>query len=283
MFGFCRKMIKEQQGQVLPAVLALLVIGGLTIAPGLNYTATILNGSRIVSEDIRGIYAADAGVTEVLWALENSQSPPSQTSDNINQMAVSIETVETGNFTLYLGELIEPGEHNDYLDIDSTLTWDEGAQAYRYTITVTWLPGSGYPIIHLKEVGARMPPGYSYQSGSAAAFAGNLSTAEPEEIQDSTGAYLLNWAMTPPLPEVSQDNPVATQSFYITGAGDLEGYYSWVVASRSDIGAVGEITGTAYRITATATRPEDGRTTATIVANVMLGDTTSILSWQISN
>ena len=72
MFGFCRKMIKGQQGQVLPAVLALLVIGGLTIAPGLNYTATSLNGSRIVSEDISGIYAADAGVAEVIWALENS-------------------------------------------------------------------------------------------------------------------------------------------------------------------------------------------------------------------
>lgn len=283
MFGFCRKMIKGQKGQVLPAVLALLVIGGLTIAPGLNYTATSLNGSRIVSEDIRGIYAADAGVTEVIWALENSQSPPAQTSDNVNRMAVAMQTELLGTYTLYLGELIEPGEHNDYLDIDGTLTWDEGAQAYQYTITIIWNPESGAPVIHLEEVGARIPLGYSYQSGSAAAFAGNLSIGEPEETLDSAGAYLLNWAMTPPFPEVSQDNPVATQSFYITGAGDLESYYSWVVASRSDIGAVGEITGTEYRITAIATRPEDGRTTATIVANVMLGDTTSILSWQISN
>lgn len=283
MFGFCRKMIKGQQGQVLPAVLALLVIGGLTIAPGLNYTATSLNGSRIVSEDIRGIYAADAGVIEVMWALENSQSPPSQTSDNVNRMAVTMQTEVLGTYTLYLGELIEPGEHNDYLDIDGTLTWDEGAQAYQYTVTVTWSPESGVPVIHLEEVGARIPVGYSYQSGSAAAFAENLSTDEPDEVLDSAGAYLLNWVLSSPLPEVSESDPVATQSFYITGAGDLENYYSWVVASRSDIGAVGEITGTEYRITATATRPEDGRTTATIVANVMLGDTTSILSWQISN
>ncbi len=276
-------MIKGQQGQVLPAVLALLVIGGLTIAPGLNYTATSLNGSRIVSEDISGIYAADAGVTEALWALENSQSPPSQTSGNVNRMAVAMQTELLGTYTLYLGELIEPGEHNDYLDIDSTLAWDEGAQAYQYTITITWNSESGEPVIHFEEVGARIPPGYSYQTDSAAAFAGNLSTGEPEETLDSSGAFLLNWAMTPPLPEVSLANPVATQSFYITGTGDLEGYYSWVVASRSDIGAVGEITGTEYRITATAARPEDGVTTATIVANVMLGDTTSILSWQISN
>ncbi len=276
-------MIKGQKGQVLPAVLALLVIGGLTIAPGLNYTATSLNGSRIVSEDISGIYAADAGVAEVLWALENSQTPPLQTSDNVNRMVVAMQTELLGTYTLYLGELIEPGEHNDYLDIDGTLTWDEGAQAYQYTITVTWNPESGAPVIHFEEVGARIPPGYNYQSDSAAAFAGNMSTGEPEETLDSSGAFLLNWAMTPPLPEVSQANPVATQSFYVTGAGDLEGHYSWVVANRSDIGAVGEITGTEYRITATATRPEDDGTTATIVANVMLGGITSILSWQISN
>ncbi|MEE8420776.1 MAG: hypothetical protein V3R92_04885 [Dehalococcoidales bacterium] len=283
MFGFCRKIIKGQKGQVLPAVLALLVIGGLTIAPGLNYTATSLNGSRIVSEDISGIYAADAGVTEVLWALENSQPPPSQTSDNVNRMAVAMQTELLGVYTLYLGELIEPGKHNDYLDIDSTLTWDEGADAYQYTIIITWNPESGAPVIHFEEVGARIPIGYSYQPDSAAAFAENLSTGEPEETLDSGGAFLLNWGMTPPLPEVSQANPVATQSFYVTGNGDLEGDYSWVVANRADIGAVGEITGTEYRITATAARPEDGVTTATIVANVMLGGTTSILSWHISN
>lgn len=268
---------------MLPAVLGLLVIGGLTIAPGLNYTATSLNGSRIVSEDISGIYAADAGVAEVLWALENSQSPPSQTSDNVNRMEVAMQTELLGIYTLYLGELIEPGEHNDYLDIDGTVVWDDPAGAYKYTITVTWLPGSGYPVIHLEEVGARIPIGYTFQPGSTAGFAENLSTGEPDEVLDSAGAYLLNWVLSPPLPEVSESDPVATQSFYITGTGDLENHYAWVVASRSDIGAVGEITGTEYRVTATATRPEDGTTTATIVANVMLGGTTSILSWQISN
>jgi len=47
---------------------------------------------------------------------------------------------------------------------------------------------------------------------------------------------------------------------------------------------VGEITGTSYRITATATRPEDGETTARIVAEAMIeGGTTYIFSWQILN
>ncbi len=283
MFELCRQLVRGQKGQALPAVLALLVIGGLTIVPGLNYATTILNGSRIVSEDINGAYAADAGVFETIWALENGQSPPSQATDNLNQMAVAMETENLGEHTLYLDELIEPGEHSDYLDVDTDLVWDEGAQAYHWTTTVTWSPDSGTSEIHLEEVGAKLPAGYSYQGGSAANFTANLSTDEPTETLDSTGAYLLNWELSPPLPSVSESDPVATQEFYITGTGELEDYYSWVVANREDVGSVGEITGTRYRITATATRLEDGNTTATIVADVMIGDTTAILSWRITN
>jgi len=134
----------------------------------------------------------------------------------------------------------------------------------------------------LQEVGARLPIGYSYQSGSAAGFASNLSTGEPSETVDALEAYMLNWELGTPQPDVSEDNPVQTQTFYITGEGSQEGDYAWVVASRTDIGAVGEISGTSYRITATATRPEDGKTTAKIVADAMIGGTTYIISWQIS-
>lgn len=283
MFGFYRRMIKGQKGQALPAVLALLVIGGLTIVPGLNYTTTSLNGSRIVSEDINGAYAADAGIFETIWALENGLSAPSQTTDNLNRMAVAMQTENLGEYTLYLDELIQPGEHSDYLDVDTDLVWDDGAQAYHWTTTVTWNPDSGTSEIHLEEVGAKLPAGYSYQDGSAANFTANLSTEEPVETLDSTGAYLLNWELPPPLPSVSESDPVATQEFYITGSGELEDYYSWVVANRQDVGAVGEISGTRYRITATATSLEDGDTTATIVADVMIGDTTAMLSWRIRN
>ena len=281
MLRFLQQMISSEKGQALPVVLALLVLGGLTIAPSLSYAATNLNSSRILVEGMNGIYAADAGVEDALWYLANGISPSQQLPENINQMAVTIQTEEKGTYTLYLGELIQPGEHSDFLSIDSEMMWDEGAEAYKYTITVTWLPNPGAPVIHLEEVGARLPVGYSYQSGSAASLAGNLSTDEPDETVDALGADLLNWELGAPYPSVSEDNPVQTQTFYTTGEGSLEGNYAWVVASRTDIGAVGEITGTSYRITATATRPEDGKTTAKIAANVMIGGTTYIISWQI--
>jgi hypothetical protein len=280
MVRLLKQMISSEKGQVLPLVLALLVFGGLVIAPSLSYAATSLNGSRILAEGVNGVYAADAGVEDALWCLGNGISPPQQLPENINQMEVAIQTEEKGIYTLYLGELIQPGEHSDYLGVDGEMMWDEEAEAYKYTITVTLQHES---TIHLVEVGARIPVGYSYQSGSANSFAENLSTNDDELTQtlDTSGAWLLNWDFSSSNPSVSQENPVQPQTFYITGEGSQEGHYGWVAANRQDVGLVGEITGTSYKITATATRPGDGKTTAKIVADVMMAETTYIVSWQV--
>ncbi len=285
MVRLLQQMISSEKGQALPIVLALLVIGGLTIIPSLGYATTSLKSSRMLGESVRGAYAADAGVEDTLWSLSNGMSPSTQLSDNVNQMEVAIQTENKGDYTLYLGELIEPGGHSDYLDVVGEMVWDGGANAYNYTITITWQADPGEPDIKLREVGARIPVGYSYQAGSAANFTENLSTDEPDETLDTLGAYLLNWELSPPLPSISEDNPVRTQTFYITGEGSQEGHYAWVVANREDIGAVGEITGTSYEITATATHPGNGETTARIVADVMIDEEgiIHIMSWQISN
>jgi len=282
MVRLLKQMISSEKGQVLPLVLALLVFGGLVIAPTLSYATTSLKSTRILEEGVNGVYAADAGIENTLWCLENGISPSQQLPENINQMQVAIQTEEKGIYTIYLGELIQPGEHNEYLGVDGEMMWDEEAEAYKYTITVTWQAETGTPVIHLEGIGARLPVGYSYQSGSAASFVDNLSTDEPDETVDAFGAYLLNWEFGLPKPSVSESNPVQTQTFYITGTGSQEGDYTWVVASRDDIGAIGEITGTIYRITATATRSGDGRTTAKIVADLMMAETTYILSWQVA-
>ena len=285
MLRFLKQITSGEKGQVLPAVLALLVLGGLAIVPSLNYAATSLNAGRIIGEGVRGVYAADAGVEDALWSLENGISPPQQLSENINQMEITIQTEDKGTYTLYLGEMIEPGGHSDYLDVDGEIVWDEEAEAYKYTITVTWQPLPGAPVVHLEGVGARLPVGYEYQDYSSAEFPENLSTDDDNKLTqtlDASGAWLLNWDLKSSNPSVSGSNPEETQTFYITGEGNQEGDYAWVVASRTDVGAVGEITGNSYKITATATRPGDGRTTAKIVAEVIIEtETTYIASWQI--
>ncbi len=282
MREFFKSVISSQTGYALPAVLGLLVIGGLTIAPVLSYAATTLNSSRIITKHVNGLYAADAGVEDTLWCLINSTPPSEQLPEDVNQMAVALQTEDKGNYSLYFGELIESDGHSEYLDVDGEMVWNEEAQAYQYTITVTWQPGSGEPVIHLEGVGVRLPIGYSYQTGSASSFAGNLSPDEPDEVLDGIGAYLLTWDFGPPEPSVTEGDPIATQTFCTTGTGDLEGNYTWVVANRDDIGAVSEITGALYQITATATRPENNEVTARIVVDVLMDEGTAfIVSWQI--
>ena len=279
-----RKILKGESGQALPITLALLIIGGLTIIPSLGLSYSNAKTSNMLQTGLKGTYAADAGVEETLWALVNGETPPSQLSENINGMPVNIQVVDKGTHTIYFGELLPLEGHTEYLDVTSNITWDPGADAYKYTITVIWQPGSGEPTIHIEEVGARIPVNYSYQELSAANFTENISTDEPDEILDPQGAYLLNWVMGPPYPQVGENITQQTQMFYIEGSGQQKGYYAWVRARREDIGAVGEINSTAYEITATATNQQTNRTTAKITAKAALWDEDIyISSWQIHN
>jgi len=284
MFKFLRNW-KGERGQVLPLVLALLAIGALTIVPSLNYAASNLNGSRSLNSGMKGTYAADAGVEDALWCLARSISPPTQLT-GINNMLVNIQTENKGEYTLYFGELIEPGGHNDYLDVVGEIVWDEVAEMYQYTITVTWQPEPGTPPIKLDSIGARLPLDYSYVADSAALFAGNLSQGEPAIILDSVGAEMVNWSFGSPAPEISESQPIVTQAFYITGTGEPEGEYTWIVANRTDVGAVGELTGGLYRITSVARRVEDNSVTARIVTDALINPAdmeTWVISWQTVN
>ncbi len=131
----------------------------------------------------------------------------------------------------------------------------------------------------------RLPIGYEYVEDSAADFAENLSTDEPDITQDWATAYIVRWDMPSPRPEVSETTPTATQTFYITGEGELDGDYACVEAQSGDIGKIGEVIGTFYSITSTATNPETSEITATLVADIVVDDTDGevyVISWKVS-
>ena len=281
MLRFTRHLIRDERGQVLPLVLVLLLVGGLTITPALDHAATSLMACRTAEENVNGFFAADAGVQYAVWCLENSVSPPAQLAESINQMDVDLQVVDEGEYTLCFGAFIEAAGHSNYLGVSGEVVWDDPAQAYKYTITVTWQVDPGKSTIFLACVGARIPEGYTYQQGSAGQFPANLSVWDPIETLESDGSCLLDWLLVGPY--VSQTEPVKTQTFYMTGPGTPEGYYAWVVAWRGDVGAVGEVTGELYTITATATRQGTGETTAEIVVRVLQhAGITDIVSWRVS-
>src|SRR3989338_5954708 len=102
-----KRCLNNQKGQALTIVLCILAIGSLTIAASLNYSTTALKGSRIIQQNLDGIYAAGAGIEHTIWSLNNGVTPLTQLAEPINQMTVNITTVSSGNYTLYLGELVD--------------------------------------------------------------------------------------------------------------------------------------------------------------------------------
>ncbi len=271
-----------EKGQVLPLVLAFFVLGGLTVTPALAHTTTHLKTTRLIEDNVKATYAAEAGVGNVIWALKKGQALPVELSGGMNQMGVSLDSADMGSHTLYLGELIPTNSHANYLSVSGSIVWDDGAQKYKYTITVTLQGGSSK--IHLASIGACLPDNYEYVEDSASEFEANLSDDEPSVFYDEDETQMVNWQFGTPLPSVSTGNPVKTQTFYIDGDGELEGDYTWVVANREDVGEVGEVTGTMYRVIATATSTVGGRACAVITANLLVIDSeVNIVDWKITN
>ena len=291
MVRFLKQFQSNEKGQVLLIVLGVLAIGGLTIAGSLGYATTSLKGGQILREDTGGVYAAGAGVEYALWYLGEYGSEPAdgQLAENINQMTVDIQTVVGDIYTLYFGGLSEPGNQYEKVSVSGNISWVEGNR-YQYEITVTQTDESAQTIF-LQEVGARIPVGYDYEDDSTTRsdVVSPPPAQDPVVTIDGLGADLLQWLWKDwgARPSLNGIGDTFVQTFYIEdieGGGDPEGYYAWVIGDPTAIGIVGEITGASYTITATATRPESGRTTARIEAEVMIGvGVTNIVSWVILN
>jgi hypothetical protein len=61
--------IRKEQGQALPIILILMVIGGLIIAPLLSYISSGLIAGQTYEAIADELYAADAGVEDGLWQI----------------------------------------------------------------------------------------------------------------------------------------------------------------------------------------------------------------------
>ena len=64
-----KQRIKEL-GYALPAVLIMLLLGGLIIVPSLSLLSTSLNKNRVIDEEDISVYAADAGIQYAMWHLQ---------------------------------------------------------------------------------------------------------------------------------------------------------------------------------------------------------------------
>jgi len=94
-----KRLIRDEKGQALVMVLILLLIGGLISAPLLSYMGTGLNTGEVYARRTDELYAADAGVEDAVWKIQNSDgylpcspgSPPrNYTITDVNGKSVAV-------------------------------------------------------------------------------------------------------------------------------------------------------------------------------------------------
>jgi len=81
-----KRIIRDEKGASLVLVLILLLIGGLIIGPLLSYMGTGLITGEVYEMRTDELYAADAGVEDAIWKIQNSDGylPCSPGSDPRN-------------------------------------------------------------------------------------------------------------------------------------------------------------------------------------------------------
>jgi hypothetical protein len=96
-----KKLIREEKGAALIGALILLLVGGLTSAALLNHMGSGILAGEVHERRTAEFYAADAGVEDAIWKLQNGEIPvcpanPEEWSYNVldingKSLQVSIE------------------------------------------------------------------------------------------------------------------------------------------------------------------------------------------------
>lgn len=88
--------LRNQAGLALPLALVLLVLASIIIMPGLWVMQSLLVINQDSEIDTRGYYAADAGITDVIWRFDQRTSPPFPyaMTDKVNGMDVFLTEVK---------------------------------------------------------------------------------------------------------------------------------------------------------------------------------------------
>jgi len=237
-----------------------MALGAMLITSTLSYMVAGIKSITINEELTRELYAADAGVELAMWSIKNDISCNS--SITVGGLEVNI-TVGTLIELPYGPVVTGGGEHVDWILVYSEVI-DNEDETFTYIIHIENRSESGEPPIKLDQIGAGLPDGFTYINGSSS----GITSTNPQ-----TDGGKVTWDLGSPKPELEYGES-ANQTFLIEGIGIPEGYYSWVNASRMDVGVVSTCKG--YKVTAQAS--------GTIIESYVVKMDNSIypVSWKIN-
>jgi hypothetical protein len=105
---FVKTVANDERGLLLPMALVLMFVGAILIVPMLQFRANILNIDMKMEQSMKGRYAADAGLNEVIWQFIDKKKAPVFPYYNpwskVNNMDVYVEKLKediSGNKITY--------------------------------------------------------------------------------------------------------------------------------------------------------------------------------------
>jgi len=266
---------RGETGQVLPAVLAMTALGSMLIVPTLDYVSTSLKTGDMVEEELKGLYAAEAGTEDAIWKMANDPPgsfPYSYQLTDINGMTVSIVINEVT--TVSGKDIGATGTHDENLLVEKAVTYADNT--YYYTLTMT---NSGVGNVKIEMILVDFPPGVDYVEGSTS---GDLYNGDPVVVGDSSTGITVYWELIAPYPSIPEGS-FKIHTFELSGEEGIEGVegHACVRASRQDVGTVWDVESKPYSIVSEAKDASD-----TVIASIKVGlwegITLDINCWQVN-
>lgn len=112
-----KRLIRDEEGRVLTMALFLLVFGGLTVASLLGLMTAGLTAGQVFEKKTDELYAADAGVENAIWHLQQGGDP-----DDVLELIVNGK-----NVTVEMEELPHDCGEPEIFEITSTATSADGS------------------------------------------------------------------------------------------------------------------------------------------------------------
>ncbi len=278
------RYIKQQDGIAFPAVLVMFAVGSLIIVPSIRYVATNVNFGIKGAEEFKAILAADAGIEDALWKIQNDTPDPlpySYQLTGINGFTVDVEIDEVA---MIAGEVVgKLGTQEDrLLLVGGNVTYNDIEGNYDYYLI---LQTTDITTVKIDKIMIVFPPGVGYVAGSTSSNVTQPPDADPAISGTHFTGEILTWDNSADPPKMEK-NVTEYHLIKLSGPPGLEDLImeslGFVEGQSGDVGTVWINDLIPYTITAEASAGP-GDVVATIRAGACVdgGTTISIDCWQI--
>ena len=204
------KCWREEKGQALVIVLALLLIGSLTLPPVLAHIGTSLKSGVVYESKTDELYAADSGIEDAIWQVKFNRlealldDPPYDAYDFDNTWSYDLsEPMNSHTVSVSLENVWIPkglaapsvSEARDIIESNKLIVAGTATTDTECRIKIDFSPDEGEEgLLLVDSLGIWLPYGFSY-AGSCN-LEGEPYNYDPPTVSNHAGGQAVVWDFT---------------------------------------------------------------------------------------